>query len=158
MTGRRSPCYVERATVRAPEALAHLIPRIARFAANRLEQGDQPLGLSQLYVLQRVAAGTNRGVDLARRARVSPATMSGLLDRLVSAGLVQREPHPDDRRAYAVSISERGRAVLDATERRLIDGVDSLLDALPDEDRDAVARACTAIETALDARVAEATA
>ena len=40
--------------------------------------------------------------DLARRAGLHPATVTGILDRLQRAGWVARERHPEDRRAVVV--------------------------------------------------------
>ena len=40
--------------------------------------------------------------DLAELLRKEPATVARLLDRLVKRGLVQRKPHPKDRRANIV--------------------------------------------------------
>lgn len=139
----------------AAAAVARLVPRLARYAGNRLDQSDPPLGLTQFYVLQRIAEGTRRGTDLARRSGVSGPTMSGVLDRLAAAGLVRREADPADRRASAVTLTERGASVLAAGDRRLVDAIDSLLEGAPHEDRAAVVRACALIERALDARVAQ---
>lgn len=153
-------CYAAymRTQERASTALAALIPRLARFAANRLEQGEGALSVAQFYVLQRIAEGVVRGSDLAKRSGVSPATMSGIVDRLVVAELVRREPHPEDRRALVLSLTDRGRALLASGERRLDDGVASLLESLSREQRDAIAQGCRAITIALDARVATVTA
>lgn len=54
------------------------------------------------------------GADtIARTARVQPQTMSRTLERLERDGLVERGPHPDDRRRRVVTVTERGRAAWD---------------------------------------------
>ncbi|KQS06089.1 hypothetical protein ASG04_16080 [Curtobacterium sp. Leaf183] len=54
------------------------------------------------------------GADtIARTARVQPQTMSRTLERLERDGLVERGPHPDDRRRRVVIVTERGRAAWD---------------------------------------------
>ncbi len=51
---------------------------------------------------------------LAEALRVSARNVTGLVDGLVEGGFVTREPHPTDRRATLVSLTERGAATLDA--------------------------------------------
>ena len=142
----------------AATAVARLVPRLARYAGNRLEAGRPPLGLTPFYVLGRIAEGIGRGTDLARRSGVSGPTMSGVIDRLAGAGLVRRETDAADRRASVVRLTASGADVLAAGDRRLVDGIAELLDGAPADDRAAVVRACALIERALDARVARRTA
>jgi len=47
--------------------------------------------------------------DLADAVGVVPRTMTGLIDGLESTGFVVRRPHPDDRRALHVELTEQGR-------------------------------------------------
>ena len=47
---------------------------------------------------------------LAEALRVSPRNVTGLVDALAEAGYVTRGPHPTDRRATLVSLTERGTA------------------------------------------------
>ena len=51
--------------------------------------------------------------ELARRQRVEAPSMSGMVDRLVRAGYVTREPHPEDRRSVCVFITDAGREIVD---------------------------------------------
>jgi len=51
--------------------------------------------------------------DLADRANVTRATMTGLIDTLERDGLVRRENAPGDRRMMLVRLTERGRTFLD---------------------------------------------
>jgi DNA-binding MarR family transcriptional regulator len=51
---------------------------------------------------------------LARHADVSPATMTAMLDHLEKDGMVARRRSETDRRQVIVSLSDRGREVLDA--------------------------------------------
>jgi DNA-binding MarR family transcriptional regulator len=53
---------------------------------------------------------------LARRAELSPASMTAMLDQLEHAGMVQRRRSEEDRRQVIVSLTEAGRDRLD--ERR----------------------------------------
>jgi DNA-binding MarR family transcriptional regulator len=47
--------------------------------------------------------------EIGRSLSLEPATLSPLLKRLESAGLVTRDRHPDDDRALAITLTEHGR-------------------------------------------------
>ncbi len=52
--------------------------------------------------------------QLAEDTDVTRATMTGLIDTLEKDGYVTREPHPEDRRAVIVNITESGNEVMEA--------------------------------------------
>ena len=47
-------------------------------------------------------------VELTEKTDVDRTTLSGLIDRLEKLGLVIRQPHPTDRRAYLVTLTDAG--------------------------------------------------
>jgi MarR family transcriptional regulator, organic hydroperoxide resistance regulator len=51
--------------------------------------------------------------ELAKRLYVTKGNISGLLDRLESAGLVERRQTASDRRQYSIHLTEAGRAMAD---------------------------------------------
>jgi DNA-binding MarR family transcriptional regulator len=51
--------------------------------------------------------------ELAEQAGVTRATMTGLLDGLVRDGFVNREETKNDRRSFAVSLTPKGRRVVE---------------------------------------------
>jgi DNA-binding MarR family transcriptional regulator len=53
--------------------------------------------------------------ELSAALMLSRAGMTNRLDRLEAAGLVERRLDPADRRSFRVALTERGRAVIDAT-------------------------------------------
>ncbi len=71
---------------------------------------------------------------LAERLVVKHNTAVELLDRLEAVGLVQRDADPNDRRVVLVSITQRGRAMLDrlslAHRAELAKTAPALLEAL----------------------------
>ena len=48
-------------------------------------------------------------VELSEKGQIDRTTLGGLIDRLEKTGLVERRPHPRDRRAHMVHLTERGR-------------------------------------------------
>jgi DNA-binding MarR family transcriptional regulator len=70
---------------------------------------------------------------LAADLRVTPRTITALVDGLASTGFVTREPHPTDRRATLVTFTGKGRATAQAMKdgyRRL---ARQLFTDLPDD-------------------------
>ncbi|MCA1597704.1 MAG: MarR family transcriptional regulator [Chloroflexi bacterium] len=59
------------------------------------------------------------GAALGGRLRLDGATVTGLLDRLAHAGLVERRPHPTDRRINHVYLTKRGRALQQDLDREI---------------------------------------
>jgi DNA-binding MarR family transcriptional regulator len=45
---------------------------------------------------------------LGQKLRISSATMTGILDRLEKIMLIERRPHPSDRRANLIFLTEQG--------------------------------------------------
>jgi DNA-binding MarR family transcriptional regulator len=45
---------------------------------------------------------------LGRKLQITSATMTGILDRLKKMTLIERRPHPDDRRAILVCLTTQG--------------------------------------------------
>jgi MarR family transcriptional regulator, organic hydroperoxide resistance regulator len=52
--------------------------------------------------------------DLAERLYVTKGNVSGLVDRLVEAGLVDRRAIPGDRRSYALHLTTEGQRLANA--------------------------------------------
>ena len=50
--------------------------------------------------------------DLAQRLRVEGPTITRIVDILSGEGLVERKPHPHDRRSNVISITPKGEVVL----------------------------------------------
>jgi len=48
-------------------------------------------------------------VELSSRSQIDRTTIGGLIDRLEQSGLLKRHPHPEDRRAYRISLTDRGK-------------------------------------------------
>lgn len=49
--------------------------------------------------------------ELSRTARVEAYTTTRVLDRLASAGLIERRPDPESRRVRRVHLTERGKSL-----------------------------------------------
>jgi DNA-binding MarR family transcriptional regulator len=79
--------------------------------------------------------------ELAESERVQPPTMTRVVARLESMGVVQRTPHPTDGRQVILSATQRGREAL-AENRRARDAwLTTQLAELSDAERDTLREA-----------------
>ena len=90
------------------ELVGALQRKVIRKLSGQLETGG--LSLSEGFVLWRLhKRGSSRVSEIAALSGLPPSTLTGLLDRLVAGGWVERESDPDDRRAVVM----RGTPKLD---------------------------------------------
>ena len=72
--------------------------------------GESYLPVEQWRVLGLLAARDGRAMsDLAVQSFVEPATLTKIVDRMVSDGLVYRAPDTSDRRRVLIFLAEQGR-------------------------------------------------
>jgi DNA-binding MarR family transcriptional regulator len=98
------------------QALTSLL-RFERIVADQVEGELKQHGLNMtdylmLMTLQLSESGTRLISSLARNLLVHATTATLATDRLESRGLLARSPHPTDRRATCVTISNEGREVV----------------------------------------------
>jgi DNA-binding MarR family transcriptional regulator len=81
---------------------------------------EKEIGISgaQLFVLQRLEDSPARSVnELAERTSTHQSSVSTVVSRLVERGLARRAPSAEDGRRMEISISERGRSLLQKAPR-----------------------------------------
>lgn len=117
--------------------IAELMSRTNRRIRRAAEQELGSIGVtpSQLRALRAVAHGSMRISALARRLDVVPRSATSVVDDLEAAGLVTREPDPDDRRATLVAVTDAGRRVLAELRARRQAGMAELLSRLSDDEQ-----------------------
>ena len=76
---------------------------------------------------------------LAEKLKADPPYVTLIVDDLEERGLVERRPHPDDRRAKLVSLTRAGRAAVTKAEK-VLDKPPAALRQLPAEDLAALVR------------------
>jgi DNA-binding MarR family transcriptional regulator len=104
-----------------PTELTNRIGYLLKHAQLRFQEIQRdalaPLSLDGrlLAVLVTAAhAGPCQQLRLAGKLEVDRSTMVDLVDRLETAGFVERRPDPDDRRARLIHLTPRGRKALTA--------------------------------------------
>lgn len=70
---------------------------------------------------------------------VTSGAITNRLDRLESAGLISRVPHPTDRRGMLVQLTEKGRVLIDEAVTAHVQNEHEILSGLTREERDSLA-------------------
>ncbi len=78
-----------------------------------LKAHGHDLPLNQARVFQRIAPGGSRLADLAEAAQLSKQTLGSIVDQLERAGYVRRVPDPHDARARLVTVTAKGRELVE---------------------------------------------
>jgi DNA-binding MarR family transcriptional regulator len=91
-------------------------------------------------------SGPQRLTLLAAREGVTQPAMTQLISRLEEAGLVRREPSPDDGRVVLVAITEHGRAVLAHRRSARAERLAGVIARLSPDHRAALAAALPALD------------
>jgi len=72
--------------------------------------------------------------ELGKRTGLDSATLTGILDRLETAGFMERKRHPDDRRAIRVCLTKKGRETAGELYDSSIEANRSFLSSLTPEE------------------------
>ena len=120
------------------ESAGYLINHIARLCFNGLYEQIAPLGLAPAQFMTLLELWQEDGLtqkDLVDRLDVEQATMANTIARMERDGLIERRPHPQDRRARSIYMTDRARS-LEAEATNAATGVnEKLLSSLSDEER-----------------------
>ena len=84
-----------------------------------------------MAALDRAPAGLTMG-ELSAQLKVSNGNVTGVVERLVREGLVERTALPTDRRSYKVALTAAGRTAFAAMAERHAGWIDRLLGDLSD--------------------------
>jgi len=144
-------------TERALAALAELLASMEALDLRRF--GDLGLTLTQLRVLHLLRDRPASCGHLAEHLGITASTATALIDRLVRRGLIERGPHPGDRRVTELTLSERGRGLIQAAAQRKGGEVRAAVEELEPVDRERLAEMLHGLGERVqsaEARIAEA--
>jgi len=138
-------------TTPLPDLASRLRLDISRMARRLRQEAGADLSPSMTAALATIERhGPLTPSELAKRERVQRPTVTRVLARLEEAGLVVRAGDPQDRRCSLVSISDDGRALLEAMRERKDAFLARRIDALEPADREALDRAAAILERMLE--------
>ncbi len=105
---------------RAQQTLA-LLPVLRSWVTARVHRAGADTGLSlrQYAALTGIRNGASSPGELARLWQVTPAVITGIIDRLERRELARREPDPNDRRRLRLALTDAGLAASTLVERAL---------------------------------------
>jgi DNA-binding MarR family transcriptional regulator len=137
-----------RVSVLAWMHLARVHSRIVREEHSLLT--GRGLTRAQFDALAHLAA--NPGLsqqELADRLLVTKGNICGLIDRLESAGLVERRADPEDRRAHLLHLTGAGECAVQATAPALEATITRQMDALSDDEQNTLMSLLAKLDRAL---------
>jgi DNA-binding MarR family transcriptional regulator len=108
------------AATRTEPRISYVVARLERAVRAAIAERVAPYGLTTLQyttlsVLHRHGEPLSNA-QLARRAYMTPQSMSEVIDALERNGLIKRNPHPNHRRKLPAMLTAEGRRVLAACE------------------------------------------
>jgi DNA-binding MarR family transcriptional regulator len=118
--------------------------RVTQSAKRRLAPyGVTPVQYALLKVLWE--RDNQSGAELGERLQLDSATMTGLLDRLEHAKLIERQAHATDRRINRVVLTARGRDLQAPLDQEMDQMNQAFLNDFPPEEAQRLRALLTAI-------------
>lgn len=122
---------------------------LVAISARSIAGVDDTITITQFRTLVILSSqGPMNLATLAGQLGVQPSATGRMVDRLVSAGLIDRLPHPTSRRELLAALTNRGRDIVRqvTTERR--SEIARIVAAMPPIERRGLVRALTAFTVA----------
>ncbi len=97
------------------ECVVYLLAKAYQRAHAIAKRRLLPYGLTPVQQLVLAALGEEDGIsssDLGKKVSMDPATLSGMLDRMVEGGWITKESDLDDKRFLRICLTEQARAQL----------------------------------------------
>jgi DNA-binding MarR family transcriptional regulator len=130
---------VEEARARTDPGVSYAVARLHQRLFASITERVAPYGLTTLQfttlsVLSRHGEPLSTS-QLARRAFMTPQSMSEVIHALERNGLIRRNPDPNHRRTLPATVTAKGRRVLAACDEAVADFEDSMLEGFSEKDR-----------------------
>jgi DNA-binding MarR family transcriptional regulator len=115
------------------EFAGQLFFRLWRASHTHVAEALKSIGLTTALFGVLNVLGVREGAiqqELGSAMGIDPSTMVSLIDELESASLAKRRPHPQDRRARQVSITPKGRRLLERARKLALESEEDVLRGL----------------------------
>jgi len=120
--------------------------RLQRWVATKTEKSGVTAAQSGLLFILGQRDGALMG-EAGTALDLGPPGISGLVDRMTMAGLIERRADPDDGRAWRLWLTPSGRVALAQSKAGLAEINARLADGFTDAEIDIVARWLTSFQT-----------
>ncbi|WP_428929376.1 MarR family winged helix-turn-helix transcriptional regulator [Marinibacterium sp. SX1] len=113
--------------------------KATRFVENRLRERlregyDTTLPRFDVLAALHARPEGMKMTELSQHLVVSNGNVTGVVDRLVSEGLTERCPMENDRRAFLVRITDKGRALMDDMAAEHLGWIDEMFEEVAETD------------------------
>ena len=140
-----------------PSQVPEIVAALRRILTHVTSESSGPwlhlsVTMSQMKVLMllREHAAMRVGA-LAQHLNVAVPTITGIVDRLVREGLVERHHDPSDRRVVLSVLTDEGQEFMERLAHRSDDDLNRQVASLTEEEQAAIARALKRLDEALAA-------
>ena len=147
-TGPRPTCSVSEDLERSLTQVARAILRL-EVPRSELAEGESVDRAGYWLLVRLSTQAPVRLSELADTVELDLSTVSRQMRDLVAIGLVLKVPDPDDGRASLLSLSERGRAVLDAVSYARQQALAEVIGGWSEEERTALTQGLSRLEEGL---------
>ncbi len=129
--------------------LSYVVARLERAVRREINERVRPHGLTTAQYTTLSILGRGRplsNAQLARRAYMTPQSMSETIEALETRALITRRARPEHRRVLPATLTAKGRRVLAACEAAVSEMEEEMLrDLRPAERRELLAGLLTAV-------------
>jgi DNA-binding MarR family transcriptional regulator len=124
--------------------LGHLLNKVAHEVGQQVDASLAPLGIRvKHYIILLLLTQVDSALpqkEIGCRLRIDRNTMVSLIDDLEALELVTRSRDPNDRRSYAISITEKGRELAPQAGRAVAEADARFVEALSSDELEQLAR------------------
>ncbi len=100
---------VERSALEAVRAFSDAMDRMHTGLRSDMDMNATDLSALRMLSIREQRGELVKPHDLARHLGISSASTTKMLDRLAREGFIERAPHPNDRRALIITLTESSR-------------------------------------------------
>ncbi|RDI41775.1 MarR family winged helix-turn-helix transcriptional regulator [Nocardia mexicana] len=145
----RRQAVAEESVDEITDALLTASRLLVALSAQSIAHVDDTITIPQFRTLVILSTrGPSKIAALATALNVQPSTATRMVDRLVTAGLVDRTPNPESRRELIIELTARGRKIVAAVTTRRRREIAAVVERMPADDRSGLIRALTAFSAA----------
>lgn len=100
--------------------------------------GEDPLrhhSVGQVRLLRALAGGSKTATSLARSAGLSASSLTQMVSRLITAGLVEKRLDEQDRRVRVLALSATGRLLMESRRMMRVEAAIRIMEGMDEASR-----------------------